>query len=193
MPDHTPSLYLDRMWRFTSILADTADLRHHTGITLQVVPKTKYTLRLLVDNEEREINRTNNRTWEPAQPLYAPRFSDIYTEQSLFICRDASPTSQIRVEIQVKSSLFSLGKKEQGGEEIDCQEIFKDYWNATAHEFPVQGRSESPISPRDIVDREGAVDVVAGKHSFSLELQFSAGPTVSFLAISQRGMLMTFA
>ena len=66
MPDHTPSLYLDHMPCFTLISAHTADLRHHTGITLQTVPKMKYTLRLLVDNEERELHKTNNQTWEPA-------------------------------------------------------------------------------------------------------------------------------
>ena len=79
MADHTPSLYLDRTSRFTSISAHTADLRHHTGITLQVVPRMKYALRLLVDNEERTLRRINNGTWEPTQPLYAPRFFDTYT------------------------------------------------------------------------------------------------------------------
>ena len=79
MTDHTPSLYLDRMRRFTLILAHTADLRHHIGVTLQGAPKMKYTLRLLVDNEERGLRGTSNRTWEPAQPLYAPRFFDTCT------------------------------------------------------------------------------------------------------------------
>ncbi len=77
--DDPRSLYLDRMRRFTSILAHTADRRHHTGIKLQAVPKMKYALRLLVDNEERELERTNNWIWEPAQPLYAPRFIDTCT------------------------------------------------------------------------------------------------------------------
>ena len=76
MADHPPSLYLDRTSRFTSIFAHTAHLRHHTGITLQVTPKTKYTLRLFVDDEEREFRGISNRTWEPAQPLYVPRFFD---------------------------------------------------------------------------------------------------------------------
>ena len=60
------------MRRFTSIPVHTADLSHHTEITLQVVPKTKYELRLLVDDEERELQIINNRTWEPAKPMYAP-------------------------------------------------------------------------------------------------------------------------
>jgi hypothetical protein len=96
--------------------------------------------------------------------------------------RDASPISQMRVEIQVKSGHLSLGKKEQGGEEIDCQALFNDYWNTTAHEFPVRGQLESLTSPF-IADREGIVDVVVGKHSCSLELQFSAEVTVCLLTI----------
>ena len=72
IPNHPPSLYLDRMRRFTSIPVHTADRSHHTEITLQVVPKTKYELRLLVDDEERELQIINNRTWEPAKPMYAP-------------------------------------------------------------------------------------------------------------------------
>ena len=79
MADDAPSLYLDRMRRFTSITAHTADLRLHTGITLQIVPKLKYALRLLVDNEERELQRVNNQTWEPTQPLYAHGFFDTRT------------------------------------------------------------------------------------------------------------------
>ena len=84
----------------------------------------------------------------------------------------------------MKSGLFPLGNKEQGSKEIDCQQLFKDYWNTTVHEFPVQGQSESLISPL-IVDEEGAADVVVGKHSCSLELQFSAEVTVRFLPIAQ--------
>ena len=146
MADHAPSLYLDRMRRFTSISAHTADLRDHTGITLQDVPKMKLTLRLFVDNEERELQRINSRTWEPAQPLYAPRFFETCTCLSPYICSDASPTSQIHVEVQVKGGPLQWGKKEQGSKEIDCQALFEDYWNTTAHEFPVQGQSEPPIS-----------------------------------------------
>ena len=110
----------------------------------------------------------------------------------MFICRDASPTSQIRVEIHVKSGLFRLGKEEQGSKEIDCQELFKHYWSTTAHEFLVQGQSVSLTSPH-IADRGDAADIVAGKHSYSLELQFSAEVTVRLLAITHRRLLITFA
>ena len=110
----------------------------------------------------------------------------------MFICRDASPTSQIRIEIQGKSGLFRLGKEEQGSKEIDCQELFKQYWNTTAHEFQVQGQLGSPTSSH-IADQEGAADIVAGKHSYSLELGFSAEVTVRLLPISRRSLLRTFA
>ena len=79
MADHTPSLYLDRMQFFTSILIHTANLSHHSEIALQDVPRLKYALRLFVDNEEREMQRINNRTWAPAQRLYAPCFFDKFT------------------------------------------------------------------------------------------------------------------
>jgi hypothetical protein len=94
----------------------------------------------------------------------------------------------MRLEIQVKSSYLSLGKREQGTTEIDCQALFNDYWSSTAHEFPVQGQLESPTSPF-ISDREGAADVVAGKHSCSLKLHFSAEVTVRLPTISHRSCL----
>ena len=71
MTDDPPSLCLDRTRRFTSIWAYTADLGHHTEIILQDVPKLKYTLRLFVDNEERELQKEDKQTWAPAQRLYA--------------------------------------------------------------------------------------------------------------------------
>ena len=92
----------------------------------------------------------------------------------------------------MKSGPFPLGKKEQGSKEIDCQALFKDFWNTTAHEFPLQGQSESSISLL-IVDRKGTANIVTGKHSYSLEIQFSAEVTVRRLAISRRRPLITFA
>jgi len=98
----------------------------------------------------------------------------------------------MRVEIQVKSGLLKWGKQEQGSEEIDIQALFKDYWNATAHEFLVRGQLESPTS-RFITDREGVADIVAGKHSHPLELHFSAEVTVRLLTIVHRTLLILFA
>ena len=92
----------------------------------------------------------------------------------------------------MKSGLFRLGKEEQGSKAIDCQELFKDYWDTTAHEFRVRGQSESPTGPH-IADQQGAAEIVAGKYSCSLELQFSAEVTVRLLAISHHRLLITFA
>ena len=86
-----------------------------------------------------------------------------------------------------------MGKEEQGSKEIDCQELFKNYWNTTANEFPVQGQSKSPNTSPHIADREGAVDILTGKYSFSLGLQFSAEVTVRLLANPHRRLLITFA
>ena len=91
----------------------------------------------------------------------------------------------------MKSGLLRLGKEEQGSKEIDCQDLFGDYWSTTAHEFPVQGQLESPTSPH-VADREGTADIVTGKYSCSLELQFSAEVTVRLLAISHHRLLITF-
>ena len=82
-------------------------------------------------------------------------------------------------------------KKEQGTKEIDCQALFEDYWSTTAHEFAVQGQFGSPPGPF-IANREGAADIVAGNHSYSLELQFSAEVTVRLLAITHRRLLTPF-
>ena len=92
----------------------------------------------------------------------------------------------------MKSGLFRLGKEAQGSKEIGCQELFNDYWGTTSHEFPVQGQSESPTGPH-VADREGTADIVTGKYSCSLELQFSAEVNVRLLAISHRRLLITFA
>jgi len=98
----------------------------------------------------------------------------------------------MRVEIQVKSGLLKWGKQEEGSEDIDFQTLFKDYWSTTAHEFLVRGQFGSPTSSFS-TDREAVADIVAGKHSCSLELQFSAEPTVRLLTIVHRRLLILFA
>ena len=70
MADNAPSLYLDRMRRFTSVQAHTTDHCQHTEITLQEIPKVKSSLRLFVENQERELQKESNRTWGLAQHLY---------------------------------------------------------------------------------------------------------------------------
>ena len=59
------------MWRFLSICRYTADLGHHTDITLRDVPNREYSLKLFVENEEREVQKTGNRSWTPAKRQYA--------------------------------------------------------------------------------------------------------------------------
>jgi len=59
----------------------------------------------------------------------------------------------MRVEIQVKSGPLSLGKKEQGTTEIDCEALFKDYWSTTAHEFPVPGQLDHQPGPSSLTER----------------------------------------
>ena len=67
------------MWRFTSIYIYTTDLGLHVEITLQDVPNLKYTLRLLMENEEREMQMKARQTWVPAQRLYVSSFLITYT------------------------------------------------------------------------------------------------------------------
>jgi hypothetical protein len=47
-----------------------ADFGQHTEIRLQEVPNREYSLRVFVDNVEKELQKENNRTWTPAQCLY---------------------------------------------------------------------------------------------------------------------------
>jgi len=92
----------------------------------------------------------------------------------------------------VKSGHLQWGKKEQGSVEIDIQALFKDYWNTTSHEYLVRGQLGSLASPFT-ADRQGTADIMAGKHSHSLELQFSADVTVRLLTFVHRTLLTRFA
>ena len=56
------------MWRHT------ADLVHLTEITLRDIPNREYTLRLFVENEELELQKTTNRSWTPAKRQYVLSF-----------------------------------------------------------------------------------------------------------------------
>jgi len=73
-----PSLHLDRA-RFAPISHHTADLAHHTEISLQGVPNREYTLRLFVEDEEIELQTIGNQTWTPVQRQYAHCFLTTYT------------------------------------------------------------------------------------------------------------------
>ena len=58
--------------RFTSIYIHTSHFSKQTDITLQDVPNREYTLRLFVENVERELQRKDDHTWTPVQRQYAP-------------------------------------------------------------------------------------------------------------------------
>ena len=73
-----PSIHLDRA-RFAPISRHTADLDHYTEIILQDVPNREYMLRLFVENEEIELQKTSNRSWTPAERQYASCFLSTYT------------------------------------------------------------------------------------------------------------------
>jgi hypothetical protein len=58
------------VWRFTSIRVLGADFGQCTEIRLQEVPNREYSLRLFVDDMEKELQKENNRTWAPVKRLY---------------------------------------------------------------------------------------------------------------------------
>ena len=66
------------VWRFTSIYIHTSHFSNHTEITLQDVPNWEYTLRLFVENVERELHKKDDYTWTPVQRQYVPYFSNTY-------------------------------------------------------------------------------------------------------------------
>ena len=64
----------------------------------------------------------------------------LYTLAGGIDCRDISPTSEIRVEIQrINRDLF-WAKSQQMNEVIDLQGLVNDYWNSDKHEFTVPSK-----------------------------------------------------
>jgi len=59
------------------------------------------------------------------------------------VYRDISPTSQVRVEIQMKSSHLPFAKKDRNVKEIGLHELFDAYWASGEHDIMVPGRSYS--------------------------------------------------
>jgi len=60
------------------------------------------------------------------------------------MCRDISPTSEIRAEIQIKSGHLFWMKYREKSDVIDLQAVFSDYWTSSKREFMVESQSESP-------------------------------------------------
>jgi len=61
--------------RFNFNSGHTADLGQHTDITLQEIPKHRLTLRLFVENEERDLQTEDNLTWALVQRVYVIWFA----------------------------------------------------------------------------------------------------------------------
>ena len=66
------------MRRFTPIEVHATDFGQLIEITLQDILNREYMLRLYVENQEKELQMKDNRTWTPAQRLYVPRFPTTY-------------------------------------------------------------------------------------------------------------------
>jgi len=122
------------MRRIALIEVHTTHYTQHTEITLQDIPKLKYTLKLFIGNDKRKLQREDNWTWTPAQRPYVPYFLTTYTLRIQYVCRGVSPASQMRVEIQMKSGHGPWAKKEENSESIDLEKLFNDYLSSSAYQ-----------------------------------------------------------
>ena len=120
---------------------------------MQDIPDVKYRLVLFVGSEAIELERKDNHTWAPVQRPYVAHFLATLTYRTLCIYRDISPTSNVHVEIQIKSDHLPWAKKDKNIKEIDIKKPVNEYWTSEEHELTVPGRSSSLPSPR-ISDRE---------------------------------------
>ena len=114
---------------------------------MQDIPDLKYKLVLFVGNEPIELETKDNRTWAPVQRPYVLSLFTIYIHRSLCVYRDISPTSHVRMEIQIKSGHLPWAKKDKNIKEIDIKKPFNEYWASNEHELTVLGRSSFPIRP----------------------------------------------
>ena len=133
------------MRRFTSIYIHTSHLSDHTEITLQDVPNRQYTLRLFVENVERELQKNDDHTWTPAQSQYVPFLPNTYVH-SLTGGRDICSTSQICAEVRMKKKF--LARHWEARQVIDLHGLFRNYWSSSNNGFTVLGQSLSPTGPR---------------------------------------------
>ena len=117
------------------------------------IPDLKYRLLLFVGSRPIELERKDDRTWAPVQRPYVLPLLTTHIHRSLWIYRDISPTSHVRVEIQIKSGHLPWAKKDKEIKEIDIKKPVNEYWTSQEHELTVPGRSSSATSPL-ISDRE---------------------------------------
>ena len=102
-------------------------------------------LRLNVENEESELEQKGNHTWTPVHRQYVPSFPTMSTHWRMYVYRDVSPTSQIRVEARMKIGHSVWAQYREGSEVIDLDGLFSDYWSSDHNEFTVMSRS-SPLN-----------------------------------------------
>jgi len=57
------------------------------------------------------------------------------------VCRDISPTSEMRVEVQRITRNLFWEKNRQANEVIDLQWVSNEYWDSIKHEFTVLSQS----------------------------------------------------
>ena len=114
---------------------------------MQDIPDLKYKLVLLVGSEAIELERKDNRTWTPVQRPYVPFLLTTCAHRITFAYRDISPTSQVRVEILMKSGHLPWATKDQNVKEISLQTLFNEYWTTKKHELTLLGGSSFSTSP----------------------------------------------
>ena len=120
---------------------------------MQDIPDLKYKVVLFVGSEAIELERKDYQTWVPVQRPYVARMLITYTHLVPCLYRDISPTSRVRVEIQIKSGHLPWAKKNQNIKDIDIIKPVNQYWTSKEHELTVPGWSSSPTSPL-ISDKE---------------------------------------
>ena len=113
---------------------------------MQDIPDLKYKLGLFVGSEAIELERKDNQTWTPVQCPYVLHLFTMCAHQILCVYRDISPTSQVRVEILMKSGHLPWARKVQNVKEIGLQKLFNEYWTSKKHDLTLLGRSSSPTS-----------------------------------------------
>ena len=57
------------------------------------------------------------------------------------MCRGIYLTSEVRVEIELRSGYFFWAQNRRASEVIDLQALFNDYWSSNEHEFTVLSQS----------------------------------------------------
>ena len=84
-------------------------------------------------------------------------------------------------------------KYREANEVIDLHGLFSGYWSSKNHEFTVMSQLSTPTMQLRISSDRKSESVVIGKHSGSLEVQFSANDTVRTPATTHLDRLIIFA